>query len=126
MALVAVTAQLKAKLMAKGQHRPNNMIRRKLPDGADMLDNLPKRASGAHSDDEGANDEYCAAIDKVTNVFGAQKRAQTGGQPRRANGGEDGVGHADEACQAVHEHERQCCQWWWSWLDGARMHLEFL
>ena len=77
MALVAVTAQLKAKLMAKGQHRPHNMIRRKLPDGADMLDNLPKRASGAHSDDEGANDEYCAAIDKVTNVFGAQKRAQT-------------------------------------------------
>lgn len=77
MAMVAAAVQLKAKLTEKGRLRPHKMLRKKLPDGAALLDKLPQRAAGALSDDAEADAEYCKAIDKVSAVFGKQKRAQT-------------------------------------------------
>ena len=54
------------------------MVRKKLPDGAGLLEELPRRARlGAEEGDEAADAAYCAAIDKVSDVFGKQKRSQT-------------------------------------------------
>ena len=78
MAFVAANVQLKAKLLTKGKLRPHDMVRKKLPDGAGLLEDLPRRArSGADEGDEAADAAYCAAIDKVSRVFGKQKRAQS-------------------------------------------------
>ena len=78
MALVAANVQLKARLLTKGKLRPHDMVRNKLPDGAGLLEELPRRArSGADEGDEAADAAYCAAIDKVSRVFGKQRRAQS-------------------------------------------------
>ena len=49
MAIIAAATQLKARLQAKGQLRPHKMIRKKLPDGTGLLEDLPQRARGANS-----------------------------------------------------------------------------
>ena len=55
MALVAANVQLKARLLTKGKLRPHDMVRNKLPDGAGLLEELPRRArSGADEGDEAA------------------------------------------------------------------------
>ena len=54
MALVAGQAQLKAKMQAKGKLRPYYVVRKKLPDGSGMLEELPERAPGASPNDEAA------------------------------------------------------------------------
>ena len=77
MALVASKVALKAKLVQKGRLRPHNMIRKKMPDGTGLLDDLPVRARGAAEDDEPADVAYCHAIDKVTKVLGNQMRSYT-------------------------------------------------
>ena len=77
MALLAACVQLKAKLMEKGKLRPHEMIRKKLPDGAGLLEELPRRARGAPTCDEAADAQYCEAIDRVSAVFGNQRRSQT-------------------------------------------------
>lgn len=77
MALVASAAAQKAKLVAKSRFRPHEMIRKKLPDGTGLLKELPTRAKSTSEDDDAADKEYCAAIDKVSAVFGKQLRAQT-------------------------------------------------
>ena len=41
------------------------MIRKKLPDGTGLLKELPTRAKSTSEDDDAADKEYCAAIDKV-------------------------------------------------------------
>ena len=67
----AANVQLKARLLTKGKLRPHDMVRNKLPDGAGLLEELPRRArSGADEGDEAADAAYCAAIDKVSRVFG--------------------------------------------------------
>jgi hypothetical protein len=75
--VVAAAAAHKAKLQAKGKLRPHAMVRKKLPDGADLIDKLPERRTGAHEDDEEADAAYCAAIAKVSDVFGKINRSQT-------------------------------------------------
>lgn len=45
--LVAANVQLKARLMAEGKLRPHEMIRKKLPDGSGLLDELPRVGRGA-------------------------------------------------------------------------------
>ena len=77
MALVAGQAQLKAKLQAKGKLRPYSVVRKKLPDGSGMLEELPERAPGASPNDEAADAAYCKSIQRVSNVFGKQRRSQT-------------------------------------------------
>ena len=77
MALVAGQAQLRAKLQTKGKLRPYNVVRKKLPDGSGMLEELPERAPGASPNDEAADAAYCKAIQRVSNVFGKQRRSQT-------------------------------------------------
>ena len=52
MALVATRAALSKKLTEKGRLRPHEMIRKKLPDGTGLLEDLPVRARGAKEDDE--------------------------------------------------------------------------
>ena len=44
-----------------------------MPDGTELLASVPER-SGPDADTER---NFCAAIDKVSNVFGRQKRATT-------------------------------------------------
>ena len=58
MAMCAEASQVKARLQAKGKHRPHSMIRRKLPDGAELLDKLPRRDRNAPVDDEAADIGY--------------------------------------------------------------------
>ena len=77
MALVAGQAQLRAKLQTKGKLRPYNVVRKKLPDGSGMLEELPERAPGASPNDEAADAAYCKSIQRVSNVFGKQRRSQT-------------------------------------------------
>ena len=77
MALVAGNAQLKARLQDKGRLRPYKMVRKKLPDGSGLLDKLPERMPGAGPDDHAADDAYCKAIQRVSNVFGKQRRGQS-------------------------------------------------
>ena len=52
MALVATRAALSKKLTEKGTLRPHDMVRKKLPDGTGLLEDLPVRARGAKEDDE--------------------------------------------------------------------------
>ena len=47
MALVATAATLKAKLTEKGKLRPHDMTRKKMPDGAAFVEELPRRAPRA-------------------------------------------------------------------------------
>ena len=75
MVLVAAAQQLKAKLMLKGKYRPEKMVRKKMPDGAGMLANVPERSKVL--DDATADAEYCKSIDKVSAIFGRQKRANS-------------------------------------------------
>ena len=76
MALVAASVLKKERLEEKGRLRPHSQIRKKLPDGTGLLEELPRRAPGASEGDEAADAAYCAAIEKVSKVFG-QRRAQT-------------------------------------------------
>ena len=74
MVLIAEAQQLKAKLMLKGKWRPDKMVRKKMPDGAGMIANVPQRRVGNGADNGAAADkEYCDAIDKVSSVFGTSK-----------------------------------------------------
>ena len=75
--LVVITeaAQLKAKLMLKGKSRPERMVRRKYPDGSDMIADVPQRKKGV--DDVTADKEHCESIDKCASVFGRQKRSNS-------------------------------------------------
>ena len=77
MVLIAEAQQLKAKLMLKGKWRPEKMVRKKMPDGAGMIAKVPQRRLGNGADDATADKEYCNAIDKVSSVFGAQKRSNS-------------------------------------------------
>ena len=77
MLLAASSAALKAKLSEKARWRPSKMVSRKMPDGHEQLAELPKLRAGAPPGDPDAVAEYAAAIDKVSSVFGAQKRACT-------------------------------------------------
>ena len=77
--IIAQAQQLKAKVMLKGKHnhKPHKMVTRKLPDGAGMLSNVPQRKK-SQSGDEAADDAtYCKAINKVSSVFGKQKRSNS-------------------------------------------------
>jgi hypothetical protein len=82
--VVTAAAAQKAKLQAKGKLRPHAMVRKKLPDGAELIDKLPERAPGAREDDEDADAEYCAAISKVSDVFGKSNRSQTTADEHKA------------------------------------------
>ena len=77
MLLTASSAALKAKLTEKSRWRPTKMVRRKMPDGHEQLANLPTLRVGAAPGDPDAVAEYSAAVDKVSAVFGAQRRATT-------------------------------------------------
>ena len=77
MVLIAEAQQLKAKLMLKGKYRPEKMVRAKMPDGSGMLATVPQRRQGRGVDEAEADEEYCTAIDKVSSVFGRQKRANS-------------------------------------------------
>ena len=77
MVVIAEAQQLKAKLMLKGKYRPEKMVRAKMPDGSGMLATVPQRRQGSDVDADEADKEYCAAIDKVSTVFGRQKRANS-------------------------------------------------
>ena len=77
MALVSAgNAQLKAKLQQKGRWRPYAAMRKKLPDGSALLSDLPKRAD-APEGDEKAEAEYCEAVQKLSRVFGKQRRSNS-------------------------------------------------
>ena len=82
--VVTAAAAQKAKLQAKGKLRPHKMVRKKMPDGADLIDELPERTPGAHEDDEDADADYCAAISKVSDVFGKSNRSQTTADEHKA------------------------------------------
>ena len=56
--MAATSKQRKAKLF-----RPHGMIRKKMPDDADLVDKLPERAPGACEDDEAADDARAARRD---------------------------------------------------------------
>lgn len=75
MVRVAEAQQLKAKLMLKGKFRPEKMIRKKMPDGSGMIAKMPRRRRDQGGGDAAAADkEYCNAINKISSVFGKQKR----------------------------------------------------
>ena len=77
MALVSVgAAQLKAKLQTKARWRPHAAMRKKLPNGSELLSDLPTRAD-APEGDEKAEKEYCAAMQRVSRVFGKQRRSNS-------------------------------------------------
>ena len=77
MLLATSAAALKAKLTEKTRWRPTKMVRRKFPDGSEALASMPRRAAAPVGDEE-ATSEYCrSAINKVSAVFGAQRRANT-------------------------------------------------
>ena len=81
MVLIAEAQQIKAKLLLKGKWRPEKMVRKKMPDGAGMLANVPQRRSSSRGADEAAalvvDKKYCDAIDQVSAVFGRQKRSNS-------------------------------------------------
>ena len=78
MVLIAEAQQVKAKLQLKGRWRPDKMVRKKMPDGTGLLANVPQRRTSSRAVDDSVLDkEYCDAIDKVSAVFGRQKRANT-------------------------------------------------
>ena len=69
MVLFAEAQHLKAKLMLKGKCRPEKMVRRKMPDGAGLLADVPqRRIDDAGGDAASADKEYCEAIDKLSSV----------------------------------------------------------
>ena len=70
---IAAVQQAKAKLMLKGKHRPDKMVRKKMPDGTELLASVPERSGP--DEDVDAERNFCAAIDKVSDVFWRQKRA---------------------------------------------------
>ena len=79
MVLIAEAQQVKAKLQLKGRWRPDKMVRKKMPDGTGLLANVPQRRTSSRAVDDSVQDatldqEYCDAIDKVSAVFGRQKR----------------------------------------------------
>ena len=79
MVLIAQAQQLKAKLnMLKGKHHPAKMVNKKLPDGAGLLASVPEIRTTS-VDDGAAEQEFCAAIDRISNVFGRQRRAREHG-----------------------------------------------
>ena len=41
---IAAVQQVKAKLMLKGKHRPDKMVRKKMPDGTELLASVPERS----------------------------------------------------------------------------------
>ena len=63
MVLIAEAQQVKAKLQLKGRWRPDKMVRKKMPDGAGMLANVPQRRSSSRGADEAAalevDKKYC-------------------------------------------------------------------
>ena len=75
MVLIAQAQQLRAKLMLKGRHRPEKMVKKKLPDGAGLLAAVPSK--NVSVDDSRAEKDFCAAIDKISGVFGRQRRAES-------------------------------------------------
>ena len=83
MVLIAQVQQLKSKLMLKGKSRPEKMVAKKMPDGAGMLSNVPQRKKtkgGKGADEDAADKEYCVAMDKVSSIFGRQKRSNSTGR----------------------------------------------
>jgi hypothetical protein len=82
MVLIAEAQQVKAKLQLKGRWRPDKMVRKKMPDGTGLLANVPQRRTSSRAVDDSVQDatldqEYCDAIDKVSAVFGRQKRSNS-------------------------------------------------
>lgn len=70
--MVTQSQELKAKLQTKGKVRPHKMVCKKMPDGSGAaLTELPKR----HATGAAAEKAYCDAIDKVSGVFGRQRRS---------------------------------------------------
>ena len=77
---MAQAQQLKSKLMLKGKTRPDKMVKKKMPDGAGLLANVPQRKKtkgGKGADEDAADKEYCVAMDKVSSIFGRQKRSNS-------------------------------------------------
>ena len=68
---IAAVQQAKAKLMLKGKHRPDKMVRKKMPDGTELLASVPERSGP--DEDADAERNFCAVIDQVSDVFGRQK-----------------------------------------------------
>ena len=62
---VGAMARRRAKLTEKAKLRPHNTMRKKLPDGTDLLDKVPARDAAAKEGDARAESRYCEAIDKV-------------------------------------------------------------
>ena len=80
MVLIAQVQQLKSKLMLKGKSRPEKMVNKKMPDGAGMISNVPQRKKtrgGTATDEDAADKDYCKAMDKVSSIFGRQKRSNS-------------------------------------------------
>ena len=61
---IAAVRQAKAKLMLKGKHRPDKMVRKKMPDGTELLASVSERSGP--DEDADAERNFCAAIDKVS------------------------------------------------------------
>lgn len=62
---VGAMARRRAKLTEKAKLRPHNTMRKKLPDGTDLLEKVPARDAAAKEGDARAESRYCEAIDKV-------------------------------------------------------------
>ena len=76
MVMTAQDAQQRKRIEQKGKHRPDKMVRGKLPEGSSKLGNLPTRDRGA-ANEAAADDKYCKAIDKISSVFGQHRRSET-------------------------------------------------
>ena len=81
MAMASVSMMQKAKLLAKGRWRPDKMVSKKMPDGSALLAALPRHGGAGGPGDDAAmlanTEKYCAEIDGISSVFGAQKRSAT-------------------------------------------------
>ena len=78
---VGATAQRRAKLTEKAKLRPHAVMRKKFPDGVDLLDKIPARDKGAKEGDARAEADYCGAIDKVRRWSGHGGKGSVGGMP---------------------------------------------
>ena len=78
---VGATAQRRAKLTEKAKLRPHAMMRKKFPDGVDLLDKIPARDKGAKEGDARAEADYCGAIDKVRRWSAHGAKGSVGGMP---------------------------------------------
>ena len=76
MVTTALDVQKRKRIEQKGKHRPDKMVRGKLPDGSSKLGKLPTRDRNA-ANEAAADDKYCKAIDKISSVFGRQRRSET-------------------------------------------------